>query len=395
MTGYNLFKTKEKCNFLFCGVLLLLLFAFHLNPAKASEKKGGDEILAIGSSAIVKDNLARAKEKALSQALGKGIEGYLLRRLGNEGMVNNFQRIVTEIIPNAKEAIENYHILAEDQTENDYKILVRLGINKKVINNKLRRAGLVIMQGPAIKALFLISEKKDEETVYWWKDPESPSAMSSIELALYNSFQERGFIPVNRRSGIMQVEFPEGQKSLGLTKEAILKWGRLFSADVVIRGKAEIIQDVEISLMLKAIDVSRNTLICQAMHIEPIPKDPEGNRQAPEAIKRLVNHLTAKLAPIIIQTAASQRKKARILDVTITGLKTYRQFMEFSDFLVKNVKGVKSLKQTRTRKDSISIEVKFEGDEKKFIERILRHESLPFLLDYSLTEEGNILIEVK
>ena len=109
----------------------------------------------------------------------------------------------------------------------------------------------------------------------------------------------------------------------------------------------------------------------------------------------LVNHLTARQAPIIIRSAASKLEKTRTLEVTITGLKSYKQFMDFRNFLEKNVKGVKSVKQTRARRDSISIQVKFDGNEKKFIQRIQNHESLPFLLDYSLTEENTIMIEVK
>ena len=155
------------------------------------------------------------------------------------------------------------------------------------------------------------------------------------------------------------------------------------------------IQDYEISLSLKALDVSRGTLICQDMHIEPIQKDAQGNRQTPAAIKMLVNYLTARQAPIIIRSDTSKLEKTRTLEVTITGLKSYKQFMDFRDFLEKNVKGVKSVKQTRARRDSISIQVEFEGDEKKFIERIQSHERLPFLLDYSSTEEKTILIEVK
>ena len=390
-----MFKKIENLNVLTCGLLILLIVGFHLSPAKASGKKEGNEILAMGSCKIINDNLAQAKEKALSQALEKGIEDYLIRRLGKEGMVNNFQRIVNEVIPNAKEAIANFYILSEDQSGSNYTILVKLGINKKVIDNKLKRAGLVVMRGPGIKVLFLISEKHGEETSYWWKDPELLSAMSPIELALYNSFQGRGFIPVNRQTGITQIELSDDQRSLGLTTEAIVKWGRLFSADVVLCGKAEFIQDVEISLTLKAFDVSRGTFICQGRHAEPIQKDAQGRQQTPAAIKMLVNHLTARQAPIIIRSAASKLEKTRTLEVTITGLKSYKQFMDFRDFLEKNVKGVKSVKQTRARSDSISFQVRFDGNEKKFIQRIQNHESLPFLLDYSLTEEKTIMIEVK
>ena len=159
-----MFKRIESRRLLIYCLFCLSFFAPHLIPTEASGKLEAGEILAIGSSPIIKDNLARAKEKALSQALRKGIEDHLVRKLGRSNMVNNFHRIVNEIIPSFGEEIENFHILAEDHTNNQYKILVKLRINKKVMDENLRRAGLAIMQGPAIKVLFLISEKDGEKT---------------------------------------------------------------------------------------------------------------------------------------------------------------------------------------------------------------------------------------
>lgn len=376
---------------LFC----LSFFAPHLISAEASEKSEAGEILAIGSSPIINDNVSLAKEKALSQALRKGIEEHLVRKLGRNNVVNNFHRIVNEIIPSSGEEIENFHILAEDHTGDQYNILVKLRINKKVMDKTLRRAGVAIMQGPAIKVLFLISEKDEGKISYWWKDPEFPPPMTAIELSLYKAFQERGYRPINQSLGIPQVDFSEELRASDLTNEAILTWGELFSADVVIRGKTEIIENEELSLSLQALDVDKGVLICQDTQIQPIQKDLKGNRQTTEEIEILVNNLVSKLTPAIIKTAGSGPEETQTLEVILTGLKTYRQFMDFRDFLVKNVTGVKSVKQTRVKKDSIYMEVQFKDDENKFMERVLNHANLPFLLDHSLTEEGTILIEVK
>jgi hypothetical protein len=164
-----------------CSLLCIFLSTFPHSPA-ASERPERAELFAIGTSDIVKGNLAQAKEKAISDALKKGMEDYLVERLGSEGMVNNFQRLVQDIIPEAGEGIENFHILAEDQAKDTYKILVRLRINKKVIDEKLLRAGLVIIEGPPIKVLFMVSETLDGHVRYWWKDPEVPADMSATEL---------------------------------------------------------------------------------------------------------------------------------------------------------------------------------------------------------------------
>ena len=89
-----------------------------------------NEILAIGTAKVQKGNLAQAKSDAISDALVKGVEYYILRRLGSEGAANNFRRIIYEITPSAREKIENFNILVEDQTEEEYQVLIRLRVNE-------------------------------------------------------------------------------------------------------------------------------------------------------------------------------------------------------------------------------------------------------------------------
>jgi len=57
--------------------------------------------------------------------------------------------------------------------------------------------------------------------------------------------------------------------------------------------------------------------------------------------------------------------------------------------------GVKSVRQIRVRKNSISIAVEFQGDRYRFLDRVLNHENLPFHLNIAETEEGNILLKVE
>jgi hypothetical protein len=299
------------------------------------------------------------------------------------------------MIPGSGEEIENFHILAEDHTGDQYNIFVKLRINKTVMEKKLRRSGLATMRGSAIKVLFLVSENNGETTSYWWKDPEFPPAMTLIELTLYQAFQERGYRPINRSLGIPQVGFPENLKAPDLSNESVLKWGKLFSADVVISGNATIIENTECSLNLRALDVDKGDLIFQGMHIQPVEEDSKGDRQTNEALEILVNDLVSKLTPAIIKAAGPGHGTTQTLEITLTGLESYRQFMDFRGFLEKNVNGVKSVKQTRVRKDSISIEVQFKGDENTFMSRVMNHANLPFLLNHRITEEGKILIEVK
>ena len=59
------------------------------------------------------------------------------------------------------------------------------------------------------------------------------------------------------------------------------------------------------------------------------------------------------------------------------------------------VLGVQSVRQVRVRKDSITIEVEFQGDRYRFLDSVLNHENLPFPLNLAETQEGNILLKLE
>jgi len=283
-------------------LLIVVLFETVLSDAKIRKESATNEVLAIGTASIVSGNLALAKKSAISRALMKGVENYLVHRLGSQGIVNNFQRFIEEIIPGAKEEIENFNILTETQFGNEYKVFVRLKVNEKVIDKKLREAGLIFMEGPPIKVLFLVSEVKDETIFYWWKDPEVHSALSPTELALNKVFQKRGFSSINRPLSVPVTGFSKALRSPTLEEADVLKWGELFSSDVVIYGQANIVDEKEVSLTLNAFDVNQGLQIGQDFQVEQIEKRLEANEQIIETLERLVDRLADRLTPTIVRT---------------------------------------------------------------------------------------------
>jgi len=385
-------KKSVKTIFIFY-LLCLFLPEVPFLHAQTEGKPSENEVFAIGTGVIVSGNLARAKENAISQALMEGVENYLVRRLGNQGVANNFQRLIQEIIPKAEEDIENFHILAEDQIGAKWKVLVRLRINDKILNERLRQAGIVFTEGPSIKLLFLVSEKRGGTVFYWWRDPETRSALSPTELALHNVFQERGFSPINRVLSVPEAQYTEHMLSSELQDVSILRWGTLFSADVVIYGQAEVIEEKEVSISLEAFDVSQGVRICQDILSEPA-EGPEGRERIIETIDRAVRLLAARLTPTIIQVSASEQETTNRVEITVKGLSSFKQFRLLRDFLRRDVTGVKSVRQTRIRKDSISIAVEFKGDKYELLDRVLNHENLPFELNLHQTAEDRILLTV-
>ena len=381
---------------LFSFLFLYLLLWGAVARSGEMERLQKNEALAVGTAEIVGENLARAKEAAISMALKKGVENYLLRRLGPGGAADNFERLVEEIIPGSKEAVENFLILAEEQVGERWQVLVDLRINETLMDEKLREAGVVVMEGPPLRIVFLVSETAGGHTVYWWKSPEVPSSLSPVEVALYNRFQERGFSPVDRVAGLPEAQYGEALKALDLGEEAILKWGSLLSADVVVHGEMKMDAQNGLTLFLEAFDVNQGTRICgDAVSMAP----PEGTAGETETgvpvVEEAVKTVVERMAPVMIRSLMAGREAVHSLAVRLEGLTCFKQFKVFRDFLREEVKGVRSVRQTRVTRAAVSFAVEFQGDRRRFIQRVLGHENLPFLLEADDSGEGEVTLRLK
>ncbi len=391
----HLFKTS--LGSILLAMAIFLIFMCPPSMAQTDKKRGQNEILVIGTGIIKGGNVAKAKETAISQALVLGVEDYLTKRLGELGMINNFPRLINNVIPGAKEEIENFNILAEEQTDTLYKILVRVKINENVMEQKLRETGLILMKGPPIKILFLVSqvEPEKEENAYWWGDPESVSGLTATELALHRVFQERGLRPINRLLNVPEGDFSPGMSDLNLSDENAVQWGVIFASDVVIHGRCEIFAGFGVILRLSVVDVKKGLLIYQDTEIERAEADPDNREQIIESVEKVIGKIAVRMIPPIIKAMEPPEENIQQLEISLKGLKNFQQFRAYRDFLKKEIEGVKSVRQTRIRGDAMSISVEFTGDKEQFLDRATTHENLPFEVELKINEDGEIVIKIQ
>jgi len=140
-------------------MLFLACFGFsYLTMAEEPSGEQRNEIFTLGSSKILEENMAKAREEALREAMFKGIENYLISRLGKQRISNNFILLVQEIIPRASEYIQNYHILSQERVDDNYKVFLSIRINEALLEKKLNEFDILALEGTQIKILFLVSE---------------------------------------------------------------------------------------------------------------------------------------------------------------------------------------------------------------------------------------------
>jgi len=190
-------------------------------------------------------------------------------------------------------------------------------------------------------------------------------------------------------------EFSSEMNALELTDEDAIGWGRLFSADVVIRGRCRVNQETEVALELEAFHVENGSLIDWGMEVEKIEGPPPDVDQVVETIETLVNNVAARLSPRITSTMQSKGATLNQLELVLQGVRNFSQFRVFKDLLENDISGVESVKQTRVRDNAMSISVEFFGDEKRFLDMISTQKSLPFVTDVKRTEEGEIYVLIR
>ncbi len=373
-------------------ISIFAILSLFLPPANgAAENAGGKgECFAIGTATIVKGNLVQAKKSAIGKALIKGAEQYLVDLLGNQAVATHFERLSREIIPHMSQEIGNFHILAEQQVGNQYNVFVKIKINENSIAEKLREGGIFQAVSRSVKVLFMVSESRGPVTVFWWQDAEAHSALTPIELALHSVFQDRGFNPINRIMDLPASDLLSGQFPAALGPEDAAKWGRLFSADVVVYGKS-LILDNKLILNLKALDVGKGTQICEKSGSEEIPPATVDSEKILDIMRTCVNRLAVDLGPCILKNVDTEPQAAHQLDVTLANISQPRQFQTFSEFLKTHIPGVKTIIPSRISEDSMSATVNFQGDRITFISLVLNNTSLPFPLHLGQTDTDNIL----
>ena len=357
-------------------------------------KDNNNEIIVIGTGAITKENLAEARKLAISDAHIKGIETYLVKLLGRNGMINNFESIINEIIPSSGDVIENYDIRAEVSNRTSYKLLVSIKVNEKLMEEKLRNAGIVLYEGASLRVLFLISDRTSPEEMpfIWWDDPENKTNLSSSELLLHRLFQERGFDPVNRLTSVPEEGYnPELFKD-DLTDEDAAKWGKLYSADLVILGKVDVNEFNRMSADIKAIQVENASVLASYSKEQLINNDIESNETVAQVQEKILTEGVTGIIPDILKVFKKEEEKLSRFDMKLKGLDSLRQVSTFVAFIKEKISGVVSVLPTRITHGSITMSIEFSGSKEAFIDKIKNSTDVPFAAEIIIDETGALSI---
>ncbi len=379
-----------------CLFLSLLSLTIHIliKDALAHEIKDDviDERIVTGTGIIINENVARARNEAISQAFLKAVEEYVIQRLKSQDMAKSFQRLDEEILSKTKEEIQDYQIISEFSTDRYVRILMKVRVNKAILERKLEKIELRDVDATQIDVLLLVSEKKEgSSAIYWWGDPANQTSLTQTELFLSQVFENKGFRVINRSFFSPQESYDESMLHLTLTNEAAVKWGKLLSAQIVIVGEANIYGTSEASVFFKAIKVIDGTVVAQAYRGRTLESNITDDDRS--AIELAISSWANDMISYIIEAAQPTQEALNQIIITIKGFKDFRDFLNFKEFLKTNFPEIKSVLERRLEKGLVKLFVEVKGDPKGLAIKVLNHSKNPFSFEINeLSEQGFTLV---
>jgi len=380
-----------------CLCLFLSLVSLSINLfvkdsfAQAVQDTMIDERIVTGTGVIVNENVALARNEAISQAFLKAIEEYVIQRLKSQDMANSFQRLDEEILSKTKEEIQDYQIISEFSTDRYVRILMKVRVNKAILERKLEKIELRDLDVTQIDVLFLVSEKKEgSSSIYWWGDPTNQTSLTQTELFLSQVFENKGFRVINRSFFPPEESYDESMLHLNLTNEAAVKWGRLLSAQVVIAGEANLYSKAKASVFFKAIKVIDGTVVTQGYRERTLNGSITDDQSA---IEVAINSWANDMISYLIDAAQPTQEALNQIIITIKDFKDFREFLNFKEFLKANFPEIKSVLERRLEKGLVKLFVEVKGNPKGLANKILNHSKRPFSFEINeLSEQGFTLV---
>lgn len=225
-TSYKLQVTGYK----FYILLLASCFLF-VSPSYSQQITS---ITVEGIGAIVKGDLAIAKDNAVNDALRKAVEQAVGTLVQAQTLVDKYQLISDEIYTKSQGYIKKYSVISEmpDLNQGILKVTIQADVSIGDIKNDLNAIGLLLERKNKPRMMVIIDEKiGSAESGY------SPN-LSESETVIIQKFTEKGFNFVDQATVKKNIKRNMALQAIAGDDSAAAAIGLEYGAEAVIIGNA-------------------------------------------------------------------------------------------------------------------------------------------------------------
>jgi len=354
---------------IFCFVLVGLLIPSYLMAGSVTAR---------GQAAIVNNDKAMARDKAIEDALRRAVEQVVGTMVSSESKTKDFQLIEDNIYTHSKGYVESYKIVSEKVEDNVYIVDIQADVSSGKIEGKLKAIGIALSRKGKPRVMFLISEQNvgQENPSYWWGTTASVSDIGIVENTMINIFQKNGFTVIDRQAVSGKIKVKDAYRVASLSSDAAKSIANQTDAQIVIFGQAIAkslgnqpigtspdspkYPTASANMSVRALNTDNGEIIATATgeHVYPHPSEISAGNNA---LKMAAEKVSNQLIDGIMEKWNQELSGGQMVSIDITGIDDPGFLSEFKNFLTQQVRGVQGVQIRKFKKPDASLDIDYKG----------------------------------
>ena len=387
---------------LLCSIFVAVLFF----DASAQEIMEAQIVRTEGLGAIVNNDTAMARDSAIEDALRKAVEQTVGTQVDSETIVQNFQLLSDQIYTRTKGYIQNYRIISEVPMDNLYKVIIEATVSLGSLKDDLAAIGLLMIRKHKPRVMFMVAEQNigQEYMRHWWGHRTSETDLSIVETVLVEEFRGKGFHVVDHAAKATNITINKAYQVVDLTDNTAISLGNQYDAEVVIVGKAltkrvgrvmnTSMKSCQANITARAIRTDNGAIIASttahgaAVHIDDVTG-------GTEALKKAGVELATKIMDQIIDTWSREVGGTTLVEMTINGISSYKDFVKLKNVLQQQIRGVKGVYQRSIGAGVAKVEIDIKGDAQSLADELATKDFQDFSIDVTVLTQNFVELTIQ
>jgi hypothetical protein len=284
------------------------------------------------------------------------------------------------IYGNTDKFIQDYKVLAEVPSTNNYRVMVEATVSINTLKNFMSSAGILLEEKPLPKILVLISDQNlsDRLPKYWWGQEKYFSESSSI-TAVVEPIKTKGFPIIDPHIISQNTRFDPIYDKPDLNDTEAVTLGLSLQAGVVIVGKS--VASISPNIMGKNIRSFKGIVSARAIRTDTgseiattmqtsVTTNTNEIVGVRDVLSRAGSLAGEDLASQILAAWQKHEKRSNLLEIIIEGTRDIANFEKLRG-LINNISGVKNVQIKELNPNKATLMVDFQGIAKELADALM------------------------
>ncbi len=372
--------------------------------AQQSEETRTVEV--IGRGRIYRDNVAKAREEAVSDGLWNAVEQGVALLTSPAAVVSHFQDLSDWVYAETEEFIRDYKVITESKSDQYYRLVMQVTLFITLLQEKLEDMGILLPREELPSVLVLLSERNMGQlaTRHIWGGLPFIRLPLAAEAAFSRSMREKGFRILDAGTLLNRgVDVGPEYQSPDLSNETAARLGRELAAEIVIVGQASArpgnsasstyMKSVEAALSARAVGVD-GALAYGSSTATATAANPDEEVAGAIALRLAALEVAEDLGSQMATHMTKQALQSIVLELVVKGITEYSDFVAFRTGLKNEMQGVENVHLRTINAGEARMDVDTKGSAHMLARELMSKDFKDFALNIIEVGKDHIELEI-